>query len=179
MSIMDLLFSFEGRIGRLSYWLGVLVKFLIIAGLWVSNTAMFSQTGGNPPPIGQLLVFWALGLGLVMWVGLAVQAKRWHDRGKSGWWWLLGLVPMIGTIWVLVELGFLAGTPGGNAYGPPPGPRDAAGEDDFDADRALEHWRTTASRQERAPASPVRAAGVVATASVPTGARGFGRRGLI
>jgi uncharacterized membrane protein YhaH (DUF805 family) len=51
---------------------------------------------------------------------IAVYAKRWHDRGKSGWWTLIILVPAIGSIWLLVELGFLRGTPGANKYGPDP-----------------------------------------------------------
>ena len=49
-----------------------------------------------------------------------VYIKRWHDRDKSGWWMLITLVPIIGSIWLLIELGFLAGTPGVNRFGPPP-----------------------------------------------------------
>ena len=48
---------------------------------------------------------------------LAVWAKRWHDRGKSGWWSLVLLIPMVGPIWALVELGFLKGDYGYNRYG--------------------------------------------------------------
>src|SRR5262245_20024080 len=48
-----------------------------------------------------------------------VYIKRFHDRDKSGWWVLIGLIPIIGAIWLLVELGFLAGTPGPNGFGPP------------------------------------------------------------
>jgi uncharacterized membrane protein YhaH (DUF805 family) len=51
---------------------------------------------------------------------ILVDIKRWHDRDKSGWWMLIALVPIIGTIWFLIELGFLAGTPGSNRFGPPP-----------------------------------------------------------
>ena len=51
---------------------------------------------------------------------LALYAKRWHDRGKSGWWSLIVLVPILGAIWILVELGFLRGTEGPNQYGPDP-----------------------------------------------------------
>ena len=51
---------------------------------------------------------------------ILVDIKRWHDRDKSGWWMLIALVPIIGTIWFLIELGFLAGTPGPNRFGPPP-----------------------------------------------------------
>ena len=43
---------------------------------------------------------------------IIVHIKRFHDRDKSGWWVLIGLVPIIGAIWLLIELGFLKGTPG-------------------------------------------------------------------
>lgn len=55
-----------------------------------------------------------------IWPGLAVSIKRWHDRGKSGWWILIALVPLIGGLWALIETGFLPGTPGTNEYGPDP-----------------------------------------------------------
>ena len=61
-------------------------------------------------------------VGLVLIIpNLAVAAKRWHDRDKSGWWMLIALVPIIGWIWALVETGFLAGTSGPNRFGADPG----------------------------------------------------------
>ncbi len=54
-----------------------------------------------------------------MWSFFALQAKRWHDRGKSAGWALLGFFPLA-NIWVTIEVGFLAGTPGPNEYGPLP-----------------------------------------------------------
>jgi len=57
---------------------------------------------------------------IAIWVGLAIQIKRWHDRNKSGWWVLINLVPIIGPLWALVEVGFQRGTVGPNRYGPDP-----------------------------------------------------------
>jgi uncharacterized membrane protein YhaH (DUF805 family) len=57
---------------------------------------------------------------VVIWPGLAINIKRWHDRDKSGWWILISLIPFVGPIWALVEVGFLPGTPGPNQYGPDP-----------------------------------------------------------
>ena len=51
---------------------------------------------------------------------ILVYIKRFHDRDKSGWWMLIVLIPIVGAIWLLVELGFLPGTPGPNRFGPPP-----------------------------------------------------------
>ena len=52
----------------------------------------------------------------LLWSSLAVQTKRWHDRNKSGWWNLIGFVPIVGPIWAFIELGFLQGTYGANRY---------------------------------------------------------------
>jgi uncharacterized membrane protein YhaH (DUF805 family) len=53
----------------------------------------------------------------LIWVGLAVQVKRWHDRNKSGWWVLVGFIPYIGGIWQIIECGCLRGTEGENRFG--------------------------------------------------------------
>ena len=50
---------------------------------------------------------------------LAVSVRRLHDRDKSGWWYLLGLIPVIGPVVLLVWY-VQAGTPGDNRFGPDP-----------------------------------------------------------
>jgi len=50
---------------------------------------------------------------------LAVTVRRLHDTGKSGWWCLLGLIPIVGTIWLIVLLA-TAGGPDENTYRPAP-----------------------------------------------------------
>ena len=55
-----------------------------------------------------------------LYLVFAVYAKRWHDHNKSGWWTLIALVPFIGAIWLIVELGILEGNRGANQYGPDP-----------------------------------------------------------
>src|SRR5215204_5898732 len=50
---------------------------------------------------------------------LAVTVRRLHDIDRSGWWILIGLVPLIGVI-VLLVFALLDGTPGDNRYGPNP-----------------------------------------------------------
>jgi len=57
---------------------------------------------------------------VTLWISIAVQVKRWHDQDKSGAMAFIGCIPVIGTIWVIVECGFLPGTPGENSYGPEP-----------------------------------------------------------
>lgn len=56
---------------------------------------------------------------VLLYAQLAIYAKRFHDRGKSGWWSLVAFIPVIGVFWILIELGMLPGDPGPNAYGMP------------------------------------------------------------
>ena len=105
------LFKFDGRINRAKFWLGWAVIYAVFAVLWFLAFALES---------GVLFgLFGLLGL-LAIWPALAIQIKRWHDRGKSGWWVLIGLIPIIGFWWVLIECGFLPGDVGPNEYGPDP-----------------------------------------------------------
>ena len=55
-----------------------------------------------------------------LWSLLALSIRRLHDRGKSPAWLLLALVPLVGPIWLAIELAFLPGTPGENRYGADP-----------------------------------------------------------
>jgi uncharacterized membrane protein YhaH (DUF805 family) len=51
--------------------------------------------------------------------GLAVTVRRLHDVGKSGWFYFIVLIPIIGSIWLLV-LAATDSQPGRNKYGPNP-----------------------------------------------------------
>ena len=55
----------------------------------------------------------------IFYLWLAACAKRYHDLDKSGWWVLVSFIPIVGAIWILIELGLKKGTPGHNRYGPP------------------------------------------------------------
>lgn len=101
-----LFFRFEGRINRAKLWLGLVVVW--VAEAIVGGVAGFTST-----------LYYLVSLA-VLWPFLAVSVKRWHDRDKSGWWVLIGLIPVIGWLWLLIELGFLLGTEGPNQYGPDP-----------------------------------------------------------
>jgi Protein of unknown function (DUF805) len=49
----------------------------------------------------------------------AFSRMHYSHSDKSGWWVLIVLIPIIGAIWLLIELGLLKGTPGPNRFGPP------------------------------------------------------------
>ena len=118
MDFKYLLTSFDGRINRAKFWagVGVLIAIGIVATLidMLLGTTISLQGGGELGIIGIIVTL------ISIYLALALYAKRWHDRGKSGWWSLIMLVPFIGAIWILVELGILEGTRGANEYGPDP-----------------------------------------------------------
>jgi uncharacterized membrane protein YhaH (DUF805 family) len=99
----------HGRTTRRGFWLGFVAPFLLLftlAILWDS-------------PVELPLAVFAV-LGASVWPGIAVGAKRFHDRGKSGWFLLIFLIPALGLLWLLIELGFFRGTVGHNRFGPAP-----------------------------------------------------------
>jgi uncharacterized membrane protein YhaH (DUF805 family) len=113
-----LLFKFDGRINRAKFWAGVAATWVLVIAVWFLIAIAASINSGVVWGIAwffMLLIYVAL-----IWMGLAISIKRWHDRGKSGWWVLITLIPLIGPIWALVETGFLEGDPGDNQYGPNP-----------------------------------------------------------
>ncbi|MFT5300906.1 MAG: uncharacterized membrane protein YhaH (DUF805 family) [Mariniblastus sp.] len=113
-SLASVLFSFSGRIPRRTYW-GVSLSMMVIFYAAIFGSAMIF--GEN-----SIVLLVILGVAYIplIWISLAIQVKRWHDLGKSGWWILIGFVPCIGPIWALIETGFLRGTVGPNEYGSDP-----------------------------------------------------------
>ena len=107
--------SFNGRINRAKFWAGVGV--LILASIVAS--ILDAILGFNLGQSGMGVLGALVGLASIFFA-IALYAKRWHDRGKSGWWTLIGLVPFIGAVWILVELGILEGDRGSNKYGTDP-----------------------------------------------------------
>jgi uncharacterized membrane protein YhaH (DUF805 family) len=130
MTLKEVYTSFEGRIGRQTFWLSSILLLILVMFLGGIITLLF----GTKVPIDQTMgmyqinyTFGFLGGTLMtlltifyVWANLAVAIKRWHDRNKSGWWIFMGFVPVIGQLWVLIETGFLKGTEGPNDYGPDP-----------------------------------------------------------
>jgi uncharacterized membrane protein YhaH (DUF805 family) len=117
--MMQLLFSFNGRIRRTTYWLGALgagLAYGVMAGICLA--IMMMGRDGPLAMVGGLLAF--VVYFFAIWTGIALQIKRWHDRDKSWVWIFIAFIPLVGAIWALIEVGFLDGTPGPNKYGPSP-----------------------------------------------------------
>ncbi len=106
--------GFSGRARRKEYWMFVLfnVIFAIVAMVLDNVLGLASKELGYGPIYG----LYALAMILP---SLAVAARRLHDIGKSGWWQLIALIPIIGVI-VLIVWYVREGDHGDNAYGPDP-----------------------------------------------------------
>lgn len=100
---------FSGRARRAEYWYFVLFNIIIGAVLGI-----ISRVIGDDNNI--LAYIYSLAL---LIPGLAVEVRRLHDIGKSGWWIFISLIPLIGTIWLIVLLA-TDSNPGENKFGPNP-----------------------------------------------------------
>jgi uncharacterized membrane protein YhaH (DUF805 family) len=105
---VERLFSIKGRLGRLSFGLsaGLLLTVFWVLEVFVERTLGRTATLLLYPPLYFFLA--------------VLSVKRFHDAARSGWWLLVGLVPVLGLLWVLFELAFRKGTPGSNQYGEDP-----------------------------------------------------------
>lgn len=110
--ILWVLFSFRGRIPRRVFWCVEILRLLAVQPAAVVLVEVF----GDDFQTSQIALASLVALSFL--ILLAVHVKRWHDRGKSGWWLFIAILPVIGPIWAIVELGFLRGTVGWNDYGP-------------------------------------------------------------
>ena len=101
-------FSVRGR--RTEYWMFTLVNAVIIVILSVI---------GVIPHLGFFLILAYLYELAIVLPSLAVTVRRLHDTSKSGWWILIGLIPIVGGI-VLLVFTVLPGDRGPNQYGDDP-----------------------------------------------------------
>lgn len=118
--------DFTGRARRTEYWMYTLFNLLIVIGLSIVDevAGLNKATEGLSP----LSTLYSLA---VLIPGLAVIVRRLHDTGKSGWWILIALIPLIGAIVLLVFM-VRDGDRGPNKYGLDPKSREGldVGTDD-------------------------------------------------
>jgi len=104
--------EFGGRAHRPEFWWFTLWSFIVSLALSVAELAL--EVGNEL--VGPLTTGYAL---LVLVPTLAVGARRLHDIGRSGWWQLLLLIPLVGAI-ILIVWWARAGQPEPNEWGPRP-----------------------------------------------------------
>jgi len=105
--------TFSGRARRREYWFFILFYALIIFALAIVEGIIGLRAGKG---VGILSGLFALAMFIP---SLAVAVRRLHDIGRTGWWLLIGFVPLIGPL-VLLVFALLDGQPGANDYGPNP-----------------------------------------------------------
>ena len=111
--------TFTGRARRSEYWYFVLFNIIfIIVAMFLDN--IFGTTfkldtinGAVSTPYGYFYIAYVLA---VLIPGLAVSVRRLHDVGKSGWFYFIILIPIVGAIWLLV-LACTDSIFGANKYG--------------------------------------------------------------
>ena len=109
--------DFSGRARRSEYWGFVLISTVIY--LVLLCTDMIVQAGKHSDGLGFLGVLAVIYYLAALLPALAVFVRRLHDTGRSGWWWFLCIIPIVGAIVLLVFL-VTDGQPGANQYGPNP-----------------------------------------------------------
>jgi uncharacterized membrane protein YhaH (DUF805 family) len=106
--------TFTGRARRSEYWFFYLFYFIFLVLAVILDNLLgitIEDTGIGP-------LYFVSILAMII-PGLAVTVRRLHDVGKSGWFYFIVLIPIIGSIWLLVLM-VTDGQPGRNKYGKNP-----------------------------------------------------------
>ena len=93
--------DFSGRARRKEFWMYTLFNIfaIVIAAVLDNVLGLTFEMQGQSMGYGYIYMLYALA---VFIPGLAVGVRRLHDVGKSGWFLLIGLIPLIGFIWLLI-----------------------------------------------------------------------------
>ncbi len=103
--------KFEGRSTRSEYWWFILFYWLVLIVPSILSAIIRVEIIGML--LGLVEIVAILGMLIPL---LAVAIRRLHDTERSGWWLLIGLIPIVGGVALLVFY-CLEGTPGPNKYG--------------------------------------------------------------
>ena len=106
--------GFTGRARRKEYWMFVLFNMIFAIAAMILDKVLGLMI--DPLPYGAIYIIYTLAIVLP---SLAVAVRRLHDVGKSGWFLLIALIPLVGAIWLLV-LFVTEGPHAPNEYGPDP-----------------------------------------------------------
>jgi uncharacterized membrane protein YhaH (DUF805 family) len=99
------IFTFRGRASRSAFW-----WFALLGAIVYAVASFISDRTWVAGVIVDIVVV------LPMWIaGLTLSVRRLHDSDKSGWWWWIGIVPVVGWI-VLLVFYLMPGTPGPNRF---------------------------------------------------------------
>jgi len=114
LSVLKKYAEFSGRSQRAEYWYFVLFNIIIVFVLGFIDGII----GTFDPVSGYGLISGLYTLAVLI-PAIAVGVRRLHDVGKSGWMLLIGLIPLIGFIWLIILM-VTDSNPVNNKYGPNP-----------------------------------------------------------
>lgn len=97
--------TFTGRASRSEYWYFTLFNLIVYIGSIILSAVI--------PLI--LMLYMVFSIAVII-PGIAVGVRRLHDIGKSGWWYLIVFIPLIGMVILLIWF-VMSGTVGPNEYG--------------------------------------------------------------
>jgi uncharacterized membrane protein YhaH (DUF805 family) len=107
--------GFSGRASRSEFWYWMLFTVLVSIVTSIIDLEVFDLEvlSSSVTPFSSI---WGL---VTLLPSLAMGVRRLHDTDRSGWWWLLSFIPLIGII-VLIVFWCSEGTRGPNRFGPDP-----------------------------------------------------------
>ncbi|MFN0128727.1 MAG: DUF805 domain-containing protein [Verrucomicrobiales bacterium] len=105
---------FSGRARRREYWYFVLFNVIIS----VLSVFLDKALGTFNSDLGIGIIGGVYSLGVLL-PGIGVAVRRLHDTNRSGWWLLIGLIPLVGAV-VLIVFALMDSQPGSNRFGPNP-----------------------------------------------------------
>lgn len=109
VSVLKKYAVFEGRATRSEYWYFALFNLLISVAIGIIESSLLKGSS----------LFGSLYSLALLVPSLAVGARRLHDIGKSGWWMLIALIPIVG--WIILIVWYATDTQlASNEYGPNP-----------------------------------------------------------
>jgi uncharacterized membrane protein YhaH (DUF805 family) len=103
--------TFSGRARRAEYWWWTLFYILMCGVAAFADSALASS--GRLPLVSLIFIL------VTILPSLSVAVRRFHDIGRSGWWVLIPLIPLVGTLLYLYWM-VQPGNTGPNEYGPDP-----------------------------------------------------------
>lgn len=108
--------DFGGRARRTEFWMFTLFNTIFSIVLLVIDSAAGLTFGEPPSQFGVLRTIYSLA---VLVPTIAVAVRRLHDTDHSGWWVLIGLIPIVG--WIILLVWYCTdGRPEPNQWGPNP-----------------------------------------------------------
>ncbi|MBM7420070.1 MULTISPECIES: DUF805 domain-containing protein [Chryseobacterium] len=112
LKVLNQYADFSGRARRTEYWMYLLFNMIFLLIATILDNILGLKFNSESPYVFIYLIY-----SLAVFIpGLAVFVRRMHDIDKSGWWFFIAFIPIVGAIWLIV-LCATEGTPGANQYG--------------------------------------------------------------